>query len=1063
MGIDLGSARGRIEIDASGVDQGVKKAQSAMSSFGMKATAALVGVNQALGIASQAIDVMGRAWQEMERGADLSATQDKFERLAESIGSTGDALRTRLQDATNGMMSNAELMASATDIMSLGLGKTEDQTVRLASVVGKLGWDMQQVVLTMANNSKMRLDALGLSVEDVNARVAKLRETGMSLDDAFDLAVIEAGEAKIGLLGDSSERAAGQIDILKASVKNVQDEFARGMAEGFAQALRDVSVGAADTSAGIASVSYGVGALTQYLPALAQKAVDTFIPWGNMLRDVAATTGVVIGLERQGIADIQRGAETADRAMLEFANSTAHMGDNARRAGSELGGLNTYFALTHNNLKLGAERSNKFAEGLDALSASAGRAAAATRQAAEQAAAFNQAFQNVQADYTTELPRADKPLVTPEQTVSVVTQISGPTAEQAALASQYNDELKKLRETYTELTGGVGTFGMEQDKLDAKINETAGEIAYYEGLLANIPPAVNDVSTSQQGLTVNVDAVRQGIYNQLVQMQAAPEIIAAYAAATDIMSATEAEAVLQAAAVKVKIDELAQSIANGMPIDQALADLDAFISKIETGVNPAAATLATEVPARVTEMKDAMSKEALAAGGAVTTNIATGINDNLSEATTAATDAADAVTAAVREAHGIESPSAVFAEIGGQDIAGFIAGVEDAQGDAVSAMEAVGQATVDAWDETIAAADGIGRSIMDGVIAGVEAKRGELVAKMKEIAKEAYAAAMAELQAKSPSRLFMQMGEAIITGIVAGLDKKKDTLYGKLTEVANTLYGIGDKVFGLQSDALERNIDATTDKMTAAFDALRTTFGNTKIDNLLNMSPAERAYFAPFLRGSSAYQNDIDTRLRVDEALRQAGERNRLEQEYIRQQEELAALEEQRSRLDFLQTQVDLLKLIKENNLSTSILDGLKLGLDANMTDILAAMTEATRQLIERANTELGIASPSAVFRKIGEQVMEGLADGLGQTRALEKQMHATLNSVAGLGLADPRALQRRLQGGLTQAIRVEAQGLNPAQNVYIYGGFNPQLPPGGRAEDPLRSLFWQAAGYGAG
>ena len=80
--------------------------------------------------------------------------------------------------------------------------------------------------------------------------------------------------------------------------------------------------------------------------------------------------------------------------------------------------------------------------------------------------------------------------------------------------------------------------------------------------------------------------VKQGIYDQLVEMQAAPEIITAYATATGIMSSAQAEAVLQAAAVKVKIEELATAIAAGMPIDKALADLDAFILKMEQGVQP---------------------------------------------------------------------------------------------------------------------------------------------------------------------------------------------------------------------------------------------------------------------------------------------------------------------------------------------------------------------------------------------------------------------------------------------------------------------------------------------
>jgi uncharacterized protein YbdZ (MbtH family) len=68
--------------------------------------------------------------------------------------------------------------------------------VRLATVVGTLGWDMQQVILTFANLSTMRLDALGLSVEEVKNKQKELMEQGMSTAAAFKEAVIQAGEAR---------------------------------------------------------------------------------------------------------------------------------------------------------------------------------------------------------------------------------------------------------------------------------------------------------------------------------------------------------------------------------------------------------------------------------------------------------------------------------------------------------------------------------------------------------------------------------------------------------------------------------------------------------------------------------------------------------------------------------------------------------------------------------------------------------------------------------------------------------------------------------------------------
>jgi len=1103
MTVDLGTARGRIEIDAAGVDKGVKQAQSALTQFGGMATKALVGVGVAMAGVQTAVALMGKAWATFERGAQIDAMQNRFERLADSIGSSGDALMARLQEATNGMMTSAQLMESATDIMSLGLGKTEDQTVRLASVVGKLGWDMQQVILTFANNSKMRLDALGLSVEDVTKRAKELEEQGYSTDAAFDMAVIEAGEAKIELLGDASQTTAGKLKILQTAVQEAHDAFARAftdqlvaqideVADSTEQLARDMeyaAVGAGTLAAKMTkpflNLAVGLGRMEE-VRALGQEYQRLGGDIGELQSKYQALFSGRLRPEEQ---DVMLKALQDEIAALQIAYNKQDAYNRIRYVGSEIEqkleddadrrrraelradeagsgmalNLGAHLLLVDERFKDATLGGGKFGDQLDAVADKAARTRAALDEAAQRAEAYAAAFGAVEGDYTTELRGADEPLVTPERTVNVTTQISGPTEAQRQAVVAYTEELDKLREKYFELTNGVGTFGMEQGKLDEAIAETAGEIAYYEGLLAGIPPAVNEVSTSQQGLSVNVSAVRQGIYDQLVEMQAAPEIITAYATATGIMSSAQAEAVLQAAAVKVKIEELAKAIAEGMPIDKALADLDTFIAKIETGVTPAAQTMANDVPLALAPMSEEMSTQATAAGEAVPTGIATGITDNLEEATTAATDAADAITAAVREAHGIEGEAAgVFAEIGAQDITGLIEGAAGMEGEAVDTMEGIGQSTTDAWDATIAASEGIGQSIMDGIIAGVESRRGALQSTMESVAASATSTTEGAFKIESPSRLFMDIGRKLIDGIIAGLDAAKDTLYGKLTDIANTLYGIGNRVFGLQSDTLATNIDETTAQMVAAMNALRGAYGDIREDNLLEMTPDERAYFLQTLRGDQHYTNDIDARLRLDEAIRLAHERNELEREYVRQQEELAALEEQRSRLDFLQTQVDLLDLIRENNLGADILDGLTLGLDASMTDILAAMTEATRQLIERANDELEIASPSAVFQRIGEQVMEGLAEGLSYTRDVQSRVRDALGRISNVGLADARQLESRLRAGLNQTLRLDAGGLAPSQTLYNYGGLHISVADGTTA-DQVRQMFFNGLLYQGG
>jgi hypothetical protein len=186
----------------------------------------------AAGIAFYAIkEAAGFAMQKIGEGAELEAARGRFDNLAESIGVTGDALMGTLRQATQGMVSDAELVASATDIISLGLAGTEADVARLATVISTLGLDMQQVIMTFANNSTMRLDALGLSVEDVTNKAKELEAQGF-VGDAFDEAVLIALEEKMTLLGDAVETTSGKIAIIKAGFQDMGNAAKSALAQG---------------------------------------------------------------------------------------------------------------------------------------------------------------------------------------------------------------------------------------------------------------------------------------------------------------------------------------------------------------------------------------------------------------------------------------------------------------------------------------------------------------------------------------------------------------------------------------------------------------------------------------------------------------------------------------------------------------------------------------------------------------------------------------------------------------------------------------------------------------
>jgi hypothetical protein len=258
------------------IDEGSEKAMS----FGKKVGAAwkelATPLNQTFDLLNKVEAGVGAVFDAFEQGAEMSRAQSQFENLAESIDSTADALLGRLKDATKGMMSDADLIAQAGQIMSLGLAGTEDEVVRLATVVGELGWDMNQTILTLANNSKMRLDALGLSIEDVDAKTQKFIEAGYDMDKAFDMAVLAAGEEKIALLGSAADTAAGKLKMVKTAVENMQNAFIQGAAEGFADSISgdELATGLGDAAENAERLGTAIGELVAGAMPIAVKMAE---------------------------------------------------------------------------------------------------------------------------------------------------------------------------------------------------------------------------------------------------------------------------------------------------------------------------------------------------------------------------------------------------------------------------------------------------------------------------------------------------------------------------------------------------------------------------------------------------------------------------------------------------------------------------------------------------------------------------------------------------------------------------------------------------------------------
>ena len=172
-----------------------------------------------------------------EQGASLENLESKFDNLAESIGSSGTELRGVLREASSGMIDMATLMQGASDLISFGLAKNVEDAGRLTNLISQLRIDPNILNLTLSNNSQLRLDALGLSIENVKNRIAELKAQG-AVGDLFDQAVILELEKRLATVGDQSESTAAQITAMKATATDTSNAFKQAFAGTMAEAIR---------------------------------------------------------------------------------------------------------------------------------------------------------------------------------------------------------------------------------------------------------------------------------------------------------------------------------------------------------------------------------------------------------------------------------------------------------------------------------------------------------------------------------------------------------------------------------------------------------------------------------------------------------------------------------------------------------------------------------------------------------------------------------------------------------------------------------------------------------
>lgn len=174
-----------------------------------------------------------------DRGGKVIAVQQAFTRV---VGDSEAAL-IKLRKATQGLISDYDLMAGFNRAVTLGAARTVDEFAELADTAIALGralgvdaaHALESLTIGIGRQSRLVLDNIGLIVKvgDANEMYARrLNKTAGELTlaeqkEAFRTAAMEAARRKVEELGRAEETNAQLLARIRTLYQNIRDEIAK--------------------------------------------------------------------------------------------------------------------------------------------------------------------------------------------------------------------------------------------------------------------------------------------------------------------------------------------------------------------------------------------------------------------------------------------------------------------------------------------------------------------------------------------------------------------------------------------------------------------------------------------------------------------------------------------------------------------------------------------------------------------------------------------------------------------------------------------------------------------
>src|SRR5690606_30129893 len=246
----------RISADDRNAQQSIGRLQTGFRQLGTHGSQSLRGIDTAnrgllssLGnlqsVALGALGVLGGqlSFQAIgnlrQMGEEARFARLAFEEMAGGPDSAVAALN-QLREATGGVIDDVTLMTQSTRLQLLGLADGAQEAGELFATLSQIARITGQTIdsaistfqLTIANESFMRLDSLGLSVESVKNRVEELKAAGMDASDAFRQAVVEGMAGVVETIGDAATAGETSFARMQTRIENMKNELAEFVAQG---------------------------------------------------------------------------------------------------------------------------------------------------------------------------------------------------------------------------------------------------------------------------------------------------------------------------------------------------------------------------------------------------------------------------------------------------------------------------------------------------------------------------------------------------------------------------------------------------------------------------------------------------------------------------------------------------------------------------------------------------------------------------------------------------------------------------------------------------------------